>query len=89
MRGTVCGIKKPQNYKHDKYYLGEKKLETAGDRSRIAQLSKYRNDLHPSNSDEDEARADQKKFWNDTLVEKLIESDNLQMQFQSFTMRLK
>lgn len=81
--------KKPQNYKHDKYYLGEKKLETAGDRGKIAQLSKYRNDLHPSNSDEDEARADKKKFWNDTLVEKLIESDNLQMQFQSFTMRLK
>ena len=29
-------------------------------------MSKYRNDLHPSNSDEDEARADKKKFWNDT-----------------------
>lgn len=28
------------------YYSREKKLETTGDRGRIAQLSKYRNNLH-------------------------------------------
>ena len=44
MRGNAREIKKKA--KNKICYSREKKLETTGDRGRIAQLSKYRNNLH-------------------------------------------
>ena len=56
MRGNAREIKKKA--KNKIYYSREKKLETTGDGGRIAQLSKYRNNLHQKKMLKEMKRAD-------------------------------